>query len=142
MPDPLPQLFELSGVFIAKSQVQRARELPEQLDLKFNIAVNVDASALPELQVSMRVTNPSDQQVVIDIEVVSFFHAVNDATEIDRQLIYDFVNKKAAPFMWPYVDMTLRQASAMMELPLLKILMPLEFDVPFGDREAELQPPE
>ncbi len=142
MPDPLPQLFELSGVFIAKSQVQRARELPEQLDLKFNIAVNVDASALPELEVSMRITNPSDQPVVIDIEVVSIFQAVNDATEIGPQLIYDFINKKAAPFMWPYVDMTLRQTSAMMELPLLKILMPLEFDVPFGDLDAEQQPPE
>jgi hypothetical protein len=126
--------FELRDVFFVNIHTQRAGKVTDPITLNIAIGVRFDVAHLPKLEVGMHIaTPPEEKTVVIQLDLVSIYEALDGATNMDESVVVDFINQKALPMLWPYGDLLVRQLSASMGIPAIKVHLPFVFDIP---REA------
>jgi hypothetical protein len=133
-PKQVPELrfpFRLADAFFITLELHRKSEVPSSLEQRFSVEARVDADQFPDsLQVGLRVASiDEDPPFKACIEIVGLFDHIPEQPLPDQNIINDFVNERALYILWSYIEQTIRQTSALMGMPPVKIKNPYHFAV-------------
>lgn len=121
--------LQLDNVFFTSLQFRRVPELPDPLQLNILTQVRVYGEQFPDrLQIDLKIETPDDQPLMLSVELVGLFSAVEGQPKPDPSILSDFVNEKALYMLWPYMVQVVRQITSQMGTNPVNIMTPYVFD--------------
>lgn len=121
-------VFQLAEAFFTTLEFRRTPEVPDSLNVRFNVQLKVHSERLPErLQVDLKLETMDDQPLMMVLEIVGLFEGAGDQTELNDDEISRFVNERALFMLWPYVVQMTRLTTAQMGMDPVKLPTPHEF---------------
>jgi preprotein translocase subunit SecB len=121
-------VFELTEAFFTSVEFRRTPEVPDPLNVRFNVRVRVHDEKLPEaLQIDLKLETPEEQPLMMALEIVGLFEGRDGQPEPDRGELSRFVNERALFMLWPYAAQMTRLTTAQMGMDPVKLPNPLEF---------------
>ena len=131
--------FRLDSAFFTSLQFRRVPELPDPLQLGIVTQVRLHSEHFPDkLQIDLKIGTPDDQPLMLSVELVGLFSAVEGEPKPDHDVLYDFVNEKALHMLWPYVAQIVRQITGQMGTDPVNIPTPHAFDFKPVEQVSEL----
>ena len=120
--------FQLVDAFFTTIQFRRVSEVPDPLNVRFNVQIRVHDDRLPEeLQVDLKLETVEDQPLTMVLEVVGLFKATEDQLESGSSGLSRFVNERAVLMLWPYLVQMTRLTTSQMGISPVKLPTPSEF---------------
>jgi len=121
--------FELTDAFFTSLEFRRVPEMPQPLDLKFNVQLKVHRERLPEiLQIELKLATFEDQPLTMILELVGLFRSPEDQLQPGSDDLSRFINERALVALWPYVVQMAKLVTSQMGIAPVKIRTPHSFD--------------
>jgi len=130
--------FRLQKAFFISIQFIRIPELPEKVHLPLSAEVKVLANQFPEtLHVRLRISTPEKHDLMLNLELVGIFTYVEGLPKLDKDIIPDFVNKRALHMLWPYMVQMISNITGQMGTNPIEIDTPYDFKIPLEADKPE-----
>jgi preprotein translocase subunit SecB len=130
--------IRLTDAFFSSLQFRRVPEMPDPLQVNFNVHVRVHGEQFPDnLQINLQVETLDDQPLMLSLELVGLFRVVGDRPGLDRSVLPDFVNERAIHMLWPYVVQMIRQVTAQMGIKPVNFPTPYKFEFALPEQATE-----
>lgn len=128
--------FQLTEAFFTTVEFRRMPEVPDSLNVRFNVQLRVHGDKLPErLQVDLKLETLEDQPVTMLLEVVGLFKGKSEEPAPDSEELSLFVNERALFILWSYLVQMARLTTAQMGMDPVKLPTPHEFSF-FPEKEG------
>lgn len=127
--------FELTEAFFTTLEFRRTPEVPDALNVRFNVQVRVHGEKLPEnLQVDLRLQTLENQPVHMVLELIGLFRG-NPETSLEPAELTRFINERALFLLWSYIVQFTKAATAQMGMAPVRLKTPLDFQL-YPEEEA------
>lgn len=136
------QPFRLSNTFFAYVKIERAPSAPDGMDMHAEIGARMITSRLPELlEVQLRLETSDERPLSMQVMLIGLFTRIEDTPEPDSAAILAFVNNRALPVLWAYIDQMIVQVTAQMGIAPVRLAYPEDLAIPAQrKRRAPRQP--
>ena len=129
--------WRLDNAFFTSLRFRRVPELPDPLQVGITTQARLHSEHFPDkLQIDLKIETPDDQPLMLSVELVGLFSAVEGEPKPDPSILADFVNEKALYVLWPYIVHMVRQITGQMGTNPVNISTPHSF----GFKPAEQAP--
>jgi hypothetical protein len=123
---PAKYPFEVRDVYFVELNFSRAASVPQPLTLAVTVGARLDRRAYPECEIGLRrVIEPEDPPVRVSLELVGKFGSLEETSPPGPEALGEFIDHKALPMLWSYGDAMMRNLTAALGVPVIKLLPPL-----------------
>lgn len=120
--------FELTDAFFTSLEFRRVPEMPQPLNLNFNVQLKVHGERLPEiLQIDLKLATFEDQPLTMILELVGLFKSPEDQPQPGSDELSRFINERALVALWPYIVQMSKLVTSQMGIAPVKIRTPHTF---------------
>lgn len=120
--------FELTDAFFTSLEFRRVPEMPQPLNLSFNVQLKVHDERLPEiLQIDLKLATFEDQPLTMILELVGLFKRPEDQAQPGTDELSHFINERALVALWPYIVQMSKLVTSQMGIAPVKIRTPHAF---------------
>lgn len=130
--------FRLTDTLFRKLVFSRRPQMPEDVQIKLKVNVQLHAQNLPErLQIDIRVETVEEEPLAFAVELVALFEPADDGTKVDSQLAKDFVNERAFYMLFPLVRQKISEVTHVMGIKPVQLPMPVSVHIPLEEDDLE-----
>ena len=129
-----PHIYTLVDTFFKCIEISRLSEVPDPLEMEFDITGKVMSEYLPNrlevhLGVTSRAVDEANDPVHVDVELVGIFELVDKSQEVDDEMAKDYLTQIGFFLLLPYIEQLVRVNSSLMGMRPLKISIPHSVEV-------------
>jgi len=129
--------FEQVNIFLISLSISRKQSIPEKVEFPISIEAKLAEPGFPRLQVNMIVKTPVETIIAFNAEAVGLFDYVGEDKIFDPELVAAFVEERALPLIWVYIDQLVRIVTSQMGMNPINLKAPVHFELNLSLQEIK-----